>query len=70
MFWIYENWAASNIARIHRAECGYCKNGKGCHKTKHGNKNGMWHGPYTTRQAAHSAAGRLNQKCIKEHACI
>jgi len=69
-YWIYENWAASDAARIHRAACGFCKNGKGCHKTKHGNRNGMWHGPYKTLQAARAAANMLNTKFTSEHACI
>ena len=40
--WIYENWQAGpHKARIHRAECGSCNDGKGIHPGA-SDKHGRW----------------------------
>ena len=41
-YYIYRNWVAEKKAVIHKAECGHCNYGKGCHKNFLGDKNGEW----------------------------
>ena len=47
-YYIYRNWVAEKKAVIHMADCGYCKDGNGCHINPLGCKNGQWFGPYST----------------------
>ncbi len=28
-YWVYENWTNRRV-RVHRGECGHCKDGRGC----------------------------------------
>ena len=51
-YYIYENWVAESKAVIHHASCGYCNDGLGCHDNILGNKNGKWHGPFSTSDEA------------------
>ena len=51
-YWIYENWVAESKAVIHNTSCGYCNEGRGCHKDVRGNNNGKWHGPFTNYEEA------------------
>ncbi len=55
-FWVYENWTAEHKAVVHRGSCGNCNDGKGCQQNKLGNKNGQWHGPFSSEEAAHAKA--------------
>lgn len=51
-FYIYENWIAEgHKARIHLAECSFCKDGKGIHPNA-SIRNGKWHGPYSSFKEA------------------
>ncbi len=39
-YWVYENWTRDR-ARLHRAECGYCNDGRGTQPADSG-RNGRW----------------------------
>jgi len=67
-FWIYQNWRAESKAVIHRADCRQCNDGKGCHKNIHGNRNGQWLGPFSTLDAAESAA-KATGRPLRHHRC-
>jgi len=60
-FWIYENWTAENKARIHRADCTHCNDGRGIHPDKEEGRNGQWDGPYLTYSEAIEKARQLRQ---------
>lgn len=66
---VYENWIAEKKAVIHKASCGHCNNGKGCHANPLGNKNGMWHGPFNSLAGATNAAKQTG-KPFRQHSCI
>jgi hypothetical protein len=68
-FFIYENWTAEHKAVIHRDSCKCCNNGNGCHPNPLGNKNGKWHGPFTTLSVATTAA-RKTGRPVKQHRCV
>lgn len=68
-YYVYENWTAENKAVIHRADCGFCKDGKGCHNNSLGNKNGQWNGPYQYFNDAVSAA-KATGRPVKIHSCV
>jgi len=65
-YWVYENWTAEQKAVIHRGSCGFCNEGRGCHKHKLGEKNGRWHGPFETLANAEIEA-RKTQRPVKLH---
>ena len=63
-FYVYENWQAhGHTAKIHKAECSFCKYGKGFHGTD-SRKHGQWLGPFVTfadaRQAALKTKGTVS----------
>lgn len=58
-YYIYRNWVAEKKARIHKAECGHCKNGKGCHENPRGNKNGEWSKRFKSFKDAENDAKKL-----------
>lgn len=60
-YWVYENWT-HNKAIIHRAECGYCKYGKGVRETF--GDNGRWLGPYKTKNDAELKAKQTKRKRV------
>jgi hypothetical protein len=68
-FWVYENWTADNKAVIHRGDCSFCNNGAGVHKVKTDGRNGRWHGPFTTCNAALKAAQNLKRAVRKCKFC-
>jgi len=68
-YWVYENWVAENKAVIHRASCGHCKDGQGCHILKHLGKNGRWRGRFRTLPDARAAAERTGRP-VREHRCV
>ena len=59
-YWVYENWTAENKARIHFADCPYCRDGRGIHPGA-SDKNGKWHGRFATFQEALDAAHRTGR---------
>jgi F-type H+/Na+-transporting ATPase subunit beta len=65
-YYFYENWVAEgHKARIHIAECSFCKVGKGIHPNA-SVRNGKWHGPYSSYQAVFAAVietGRHISQC-------
>ena len=68
-YYVYENWRAERKAVIHRGTCGNCNEGRGCHENPLGNRNGRWHGPF----ASHNAAIRVAQntgRLVRQHSCI
>ena len=69
-YWVYENWTAESKAVIHDGGCSCCNNGKGCHPNPLGNKNGKWHGPFSTVSAAAAAAKATGRSVQKTHACV
>ncbi len=60
-FYIYRHWAAEKKAVIHRAECGCCNNGEGCHKNPLGDKNGEWSSAFETFEDAKDNASKVYQ---------
>ena len=71
MYWVYENWVAEKKAVVHRADCGFCRDGQGSHPNKLGNKNGCWHGPFADYQSAYDAAVNLEDRVVRDCArCI
>jgi hypothetical protein len=64
-YFVYENWAAENKARIHYGHCKFCNYGKGIHPDA-GNRNGCWHGPFNSFTEAKKVAvdtGRVVSVC-------
>lgn len=68
-FWVYENWTAEQKAVVHRGTCGNCNDGKGCHPNKLGNKNGKWHGPFPSEEAARLTAKGTGRP-VRTHRCV
>ena len=64
-FYIYENWVAEKKAVIHKGTCRFCNNGVGIQEKIHGNKNGMWHGPFDTFEEANARARSLRDRTIR-----
>ena len=58
-FWVLENTLHA-YAKIHRAECGCCKDGKGP-RTNH---IGRWNGPFITYIDALAAAKNTKRRYI------
>ena len=56
-YWVYENWAVTREGKavVHRADCSYCKNGRGCHPKPCGESNGRWR-RFRSLRAAEAAA--------------
>jgi len=54
MYFVYENWIAhGHHARVHKATCRHCNNGRGqAHHTDASDDNGQWHGPFATMAEA------------------
>jgi hypothetical protein len=51
-YYVYENWRAhGHTARVHRSDCGMCKEGRGIHNAA-GQENGCWHGPFSSLEDA------------------
>ncbi len=55
-FWVLEHKKQS-YAKVHKAECGCCKNGRGP-KASH---PGFWHGPFETYIEAQAAANKIRR---------
>lgn len=50
-FFVYENWTHTK-AKVHYAECGACKRGRGMHGLGESERNGRWHGAFETLDKA------------------
>lgn len=61
-WWIYENWTVERGGKtiVHEGACAFCKEGRGIHKEDSG-RNGKWHGPFDTKEAAYSYARQLGR---------
>lgn len=59
-YYIYENWT-HNKAKVHYADCGSCKHGKGAHTGVDSGKHGRWHGPFETLDKAIEVANQTGQ---------
>jgi hypothetical protein len=57
-FWVYENWT-NKRARLHRAECSYCRGGQGTQGSA-SDKNGEWHGPFAELEQARAKLSMLD----------
>jgi hypothetical protein len=55
-YWAQEDWP-TRTARVHRAECRYCNNGRGWDPNRTG-RNNAWYGPYATPEEARAACRR------------
>lgn len=58
-YWVYENWTRKR-ARMHLAECRFCKDGHGVQR-KISENNGRWLGPFSNRSAALKALAGTKQ---------
>lgn len=59
MFYIYENWQAGpHKAKIHRASCAYCNDGRG-RAGGYDPAHGKWHGPFSTLSQARAFQVRM-----------
>lgn len=57
-FWVYENWTV-RVAHVHHGWCDSCNHGAG--QSDGGpSRNGGWHGPYPSEEAAKSAPIRVD----------
>lgn len=68
-YWIYENWTAEHKAVVHAGSCGHCNEGRGRTPNPLGEKNGRWHGPFPTLDAANQAA-RATGRPTRQHRCV
>lgn len=62
-FYVYENWTHDR-ARIHRAICGYCNDGRGT-QVSSAERNGKWHGPFSDSDTATRVAASLKRTDTK-----
>lgn len=65
-YYIYRNWVAEKKSVIHKAACGYCNYGKGCHRNPLGNKNGEWSGRFEKLEDAKNDASK-SYKSLKQY---
>jgi hypothetical protein len=59
-FWAYEDWPTAH-ARIHRSDCGFCKQGNGLNGGGDGH-NCAWYGPYSSVDEARAACRRFTPR--------
>jgi len=59
-FYVYQNWTHDRV-RVHRGDCGHCKDGKGSQPNATGS-NGRWYGPYESQESALRIAKSLDQR--------
>jgi hypothetical protein len=65
-YYVYENWVAEKKAMIHKGNCSFCNNGMGIHRNIHGERNGKWHPPFDTYDAAKKFAQSLRNRAVKD----
>ena len=66
---VYENWRAQgHYTKIHRSECGSCKNGQGIYPDL-GHENGAWNGPrnFARSRSDCDIASDLKNEQSKQH---
>lgn len=51
-YYYYYNWQAGQENRLHYCECGHCAFGSGKHENVEQGNNGVWIGPFQTRDIA------------------
>ncbi len=61
MYYVYENWQASDKAIVHKASCPYCNNGKGTSRGTEGTAHGKWHGSFKGEDEAYTFAQSLQR---------
>lgn len=62
-FWVYEN-TIHRKARVHRADCSFCSDGRGLHGSGH-TPSGRWSGPFPNLDEATAAARKTQQDDIR-----
>jgi len=58
-YYVYEN-LVHDFAKVHRADCSYCRNGNGLHGGG-ARRTGRWLGAYTDRETAFLSARALKR---------
>ncbi|MCY3646451.1 MAG: hypothetical protein OXH07_05720 [Chloroflexi bacterium] len=61
-WWVYEDDATS-WARVHRAICAHCNDGRGHYGTRR--PDNRWHGPFPTREEAIEKALSTGKRDVK-----
>lgn len=61
MYWTYENWV-HNYAKVHRADCTFCRNGEGTHGATE-SRAGKWIGPSVEFANASEASVFKTEAC-------
>lgn len=61
-YYVYDNWT-NKYAKVHKANCGYCNEGKGFHKDT-SDTNGQWLGSFKDRQEAELEAQKTKRRTI------
>lgn len=61
-YYVYENWT-HDFARIHKASCSCCNDGKGF-RNNTSDKNGRWLGSFKDKQEAELVAQKTRRKTI------
>ncbi len=51
-FYFYHNWERVPHIKIHKGDCGECKDGKGKQPAKVSGLNSVWSGKFDTKQLA------------------
>jgi hypothetical protein len=62
-YYVYENWTHDR-ARVHRAECSHCNEGRGTQGAT-SDRNGRWHPPTSERDSAFKLAASLGRTDTK-----
>lgn len=58
---MYENWTADgHKAKVHRGDCSHCNDGRGKDPDA-SDRNGQWHGGYSSREEAREHARSLTR---------
>lgn len=66
-FWIYQNHLHGYV-KVHRADCGHCRNGRGSHGT-HSKRYGEWVGAFGSQKEACAAAARTGKELRPSRCC-
>ena len=70
MYYIYENWQAGpHKAVLHRAQCGFCRNGHGLAGGSDP-RHGKWHGPFVALADGREAQKKLRVEVLKQCRCV
>jgi hypothetical protein len=70
-YFIYHNWRAKkNQATIHKESCRDCNSGVGKRAVKEVGKNGVWIGPFKSKQLAEDYVERVGMSVKHCSRCI